>query len=398
MHVTNLLLRLFVKNSDHLEDPAVRGAVGALSGVVGICCNVLLCLGKLLAGVLSGSVSITADALNNLSDASGSIVTLVGFHISEKPADAEHPYGHARAEYLSGLGVAALILVIGLELVNSSVDKILHPTAVEFSPVVAAVLLSSIAVKLWMCLFNRNLGRKIDSTTLLATAADSRNDCIATGAVLAAAAVEHFFNLRVDGYMGLGVAVFILYSGWGLAKDTISPLLGENASPELARKIVDYVAGQPKVLGYHDLMVHDYGPGQRFASLHVEMDCREDPLECHELIDDMERECLRSHNVHLVIHYDPVCVDDPVLTDLKQRAAGALRGVDERLALHDFRITQGKRHVNVIFDVVLPADLAGQEAAVTQAVSLALNDGKGPEYHVVITFDQEAFNQGSLKA
>lgn len=397
MNMTNLLLRLFVKNSDRLEDPAVRGAVGTMSGVVGICCNVLLCLGKLLAGLLSGSVSITADALNNLSDASGSIVTLVGFHISEKPADAEHPYGHARAEYLSGLGVAALILVIGLELVNSSVSKILHPAPVEFTPVVAAVLLCSIAVKLWMCLFNRDLGRKIDSTTLLATAADSRNDCVATGAVLAAAVVEHFFNLRVDGYIGLGVAVFILYSGWGLAKDTISPLLGENASPELAKKIVDYVAGQPKVLGYHDLMVHDYGPGQRFASLHVEMDCREDPLECHELIDDMERECLRSHNVHLVIHYDPVCVDDPVLMALKQRTAEALREVDGRLGLHDFRITQGKRHVNVIFDVVLPADLVGKETAVTQAVSRALNDGEGPEYHVVITFDQEAFNHGGLK-
>lgn len=388
-----LLVRLFVKDHENLEDSRVRTAIGSLSGAVGICCNLALCLGKLLAGLLSGSVSITADALNNLSDASGSIVTLIGFRISEKPADEDHPYGHARAEYLSGLAVAALILVIGLELVNTSVDKILHPTAVEFSPVVAAVLAASIAVKLWMCLFNRNLGRKINSTTLLATSDDSRNDCITTSAVLLAAIIETAFNLRVDGYMGLCVAVFILYSGWNLAKETISPLLGENASPELAKKIVDYIGAQPKVLGYHDLMVHDYGPGQRFASLHVEMDCREDPLECHELIDAMERECLKSHNVHLVIHYDPVCVDDPELNALKERARAILKARDPRLDLHDFRMTQGKRHVNVLFDVSLPSDLRGETDSILSEISQALNDGQCPQYHVKITFDSASFNQ-----
>lgn len=391
--MTNLLLRLFIKNHQDTASSSVRAAVGSLSGAVGIACNVLLFLGKLIAGALSGSVSITADAMNNLSDASGSIVTLAGFRLADKPADEKHPYGHARAEYLSGLAVAALILVIGVELVKSSVQKILHPAPVEFSALAAGVLIASIAVKLWLCLFNRKLGRMIDSTALLATAADSRNDCVTTAAVLLAAIIEHFLDVRVDGFIGLAVAIFIIYSGCNLAKDTISPLLGENASPELKQCIVDYIARQPKVLGYHDLMVHDYGPGQRFASLHVEMDHREDPLECHELIDDMERECLRSHNVHLVIHYDPVVVDDPELTALKERVRDLLRTYDPRLTLHDFRMVRGKRHTNLVFDVVLPGDLYGQEEAICKLVEDTLNADAEQIYHVKITFDSAAFSQ-----
>lgn len=389
--MTKLLLRLFVKEYSDTTDSGVRTAIGSLSGAVGIACNLLLFLGKLIAGALTGSVSITADAMNNLSDASGSIVTLVGFRLADRPADEKHPYGYARSEYLSGLAVAVLILFIGFELVKSSAEKILHPAAVEFSAAAAVVLAASIAIKLWLCLFNRKLGSLIDSTTLMATAADSRNDCITTAAVLLAAAVEHFLNIRIDGVVGLGVAVFILYSGWNLAKDTISPLLGENASPELRQRIVDYIERQPEVLGYHDLMVHDYGPGQRFASLHVEMDHREDPLKCHELIDDMERECLRSHNVHLVIHYDPVVVDDPELTALKERVSSLLGSRDERLRLHDFRMVQGKRHVNLIFDVVLPSDLQGQEASIQKQVEDALNADGTVTYHVKITFDAAAF-------
>ena len=391
--MTNLLLRLFVKNHDNTDDPRVRSAIGALSGSVGICCNVLLFAMKLLVGTLSGSVSITADAMNNLSDASGSIVTLIGFRVADKPADEHHPYGHARAEYLSGLAVAVLILFIGFELAKSSAQKILHPTAVAFSPVLAAVLVMSIAVKLWMCLFNRKLGNHIRSSALLAASADSRNDCIATGAVLVAALIEHFADLRIDGFMGLGVAVFILYSGWNLAKDTISPLLGENADPELREKIVDYIQAQPKVLGYHDLMVHDYGPGQRFASLHVEMDHREDPMDCHELIDDMERECLRSHNVHLVIHYDPVITDDPELQRLKAEATRLLRQQDERLSLHDFRMVQGRRHMNLVFDVALPNDLQKKQQQIRQYVEDSLNEEGPMIYHVIITFDNAAFQQ-----
>ena len=388
--MTNLLLRLFVKDHRNTADPRVRAAIGSLSGTVGICCNALLFLMKLIVGTLTGSVSITADALNNLSDASGSILTLVGFRLADKPADEHHPYGHARAEYLSGLAVAVLILFIGFELVKSSVDKIFHPSPVTFSAPAAGVLVASIGVKLWMALFNRDLGKRIGSTTLAATSADSRNDCVATSAVLLAAIIEHTLDLRIDGYIGLGVAAFILYSGWNLAKDTISPLLGENADPELQEKIVDYIQAQPKVLGYHDLMVHDYGPGQRFASLHVEMDAREDPLECHELIDDMERECLNSHNVHLVIHYDPVITDDPELRRLKEEVSALLRTRDRRLSLHDFRMVQGRRHMNLVFDVALPSDLRQQGAQIRQWLEDTLNETEPAVYHVKITYDTAA--------
>ena len=390
--MTKLLLKLFVRNHEHTDDPKVRTAIGTLSGWVGIACNLLLCLGKFLAGSLTGSVSIMADALNNLSDASGSIVTLIGFRVAGMPADEEHPYGHARAEYLSGLVVAALILIIGFELAKTSVEKIFHPAPVLFSAVAIGVLVCSIAVKLWMCLFNRKLGKTIQSTALIATSEDSRNDCITTAAVLLAAILEKTLNWRVDGVFGLGVAVFILYSGAMLAKDTVSPLLGENADPELRDKIVDYIRVQPKVLGFHDLMVHDYGPGQRFASLHVEMDAREDPLECHELIDDMERECYLSHNVHLVIHYDPVITDDPELNELKERVSDLLTRFDERLQLHDFRMTQGKRHMNLVFDVPLPARLRGKEEELTQYLENSLNLAGEKTYHVKITFDALEFN------
>ena len=389
--MTKLLLRLFVKDADNTESPKVRAAIGTLSGLVGIVCNVLLFAFKLLVGTLTGSVSITADAMNNLSDASGSIVTFIGFRVADKPADEHHPYGHARAEYLSGLGVAALILVIGLELVKTSVEKIIHPTPVTFTTVAAVVLLASIAVKFWMNLFNRSLAKRIDSTALMATAADSRNDCITTGAVLIAAVVEKLTNIPVDGWIGLAVALFILYSGLTLAKDTISPLLGEGADPELREKIVDYIVAQPKVLGYHDLMVHDYGPGQRFASLHVEMDCREDPLECHERIDDMERECLRSHNVHLVIHYDPVVIDNPELTALKAKVLCLLQTRDPRLSLHDFRMVPGKKHMNLVFDVALPRDMKDRGEELRGWVEDTLNAEGEMVYHVIITFDVADF-------
>ena len=390
--MTNWLLRTFIKNSDHSEDPKVRAAIGILSGIVGIVCNVLLCGGKLAVGIATGSVSITADAMNNLSDAPSSVVTMLGFRLAERPADEEHPFGHARYEYLSGLAVSALILIIGVELAKSSLDKVLHPAAVEFGWTTAAVLVGSILVKLWMSLFNTRLSKTIHSATLAATAADSRNDVITTSAVLLAALIEHFTAFRADGWMGLAVSCFILYSGVGLAKDTISPLLGENADPELREKIVDNIRACPKVLGFHDLMVHDYGPGQRFASIHVEMDRREDPMECHEIIDDLERECLKSHGVHLVIHYDPVVTNDPELDRMHVRVEQLLHTYDIRLGVHDFRMVPGKGHVNLIFDVVLPTDLRGQEADITAALEKALNQGSGVTYYPVITFDQSSFN------
>ena len=385
--MTELLLRLFVKDYQNTAAQKVRSAIGSLAGFVGIGCNVLLFALKLLAGTLAGSVSIMADALNNLSDASGSIVTLIGFKMAGKPADAHHPYGHARAEYLSALGVAVLILFIGFELAKSSVEKIFHPVPVEFSPLIAAILLTSIGVKLWMALFNHKLSKRIDSSALAATSADSRNDCIATAAVLAASLAEVWLGIPLDGWMGLVVAAFILFSGWGLARDTVSMLLGQGADPGLREKIVDYIAAQPKVLGYHDLMVHDYGPGRQYASLHVEMDHREDSMECHELIDDMERECLRSHNVHLVIHYDPVVTDDPELYRLKERCGQLLQQRDPRLSLHDFRMVQGRRHMNLIFDVALPTDLRQERKNIPKEMEEALRREDCKIYHVIINYD-----------
>ncbi len=390
--MTNWLLHTFVKNSDYPEDPKVRAAIGILAGIAGICCNVLLFAGKLAIGLLTASVSITADAMNNLSDATSSIVTMLGFRLAERPADDDHPYGHARYEYLSGLAVAALILVIGLELGKTSIEKILHPEPVSFGLIPAAVLVVSILVKLWMASFNKKLGQKIGSATLEATAADSRNDVITTGAVLIASLIELFTGFMADGYMGLGVAAFILYSGIGLARDTISPLLGEGADPELRRKIVDKISQNPKILGFHDLMVHDYGPGQRFASIHVEMDRREDPMECHEIIDDLERECLQSHGVHLVIHYDPIITDDPELDRMHVRVEQLLHKTDLRLGVHDFRMVPGKGHVNLIFDVVLPTDLRGREGEIQNMLRQELNRDSSMTYYPIITFDQSSFN------
>lgn len=390
--MTKLLLRLFVKNPEDTANPKTRSAVGKLSGIVGILSNLLLFAGKLIVGTLSGSVSITADAMNNLSDASSSIVTFLGFKLAEKPADEDHPYGHARFEYLSGLAVAALIIVIGFELAKTSVQKILNPSAVTFSLVTVCVLIGSIAIKLWLSLFNRTLGKKIHSSALNATAADSRNDCISTGAVLLAGIVEYFTAWRIDGYMGLAVALFILWSGANLAKETINPLLGEAASPELQERIVDYVSAHPKVLGYHDLMVHDYGPGQRFATLHVEMDQNEDPLKCHEIIDDMERECLKSHNVHLVIHYDPVVTDDPELNRLLDATRDILSGIDARLQPHDFRMVRSDGHTNLIFDVALPSDLQDRKKEIRRTVETQLSQQENTDIYAVITFDPAAFN------
>ena len=390
--MTELLLRMFVKEYPDLSSGSSRSTVGKLSGYVGIGCNVLLFVLKLLTGWLSGSVSITADALNNLSDASGSVLTLVGFRLADKPADEHHPYGHARAEYLSGLAVAVLILFIGAELGKTALQKILHPEPVVFTAAAAFVLAASIGVKLWMYRFNRRLGNRIGSKTLLATAADSRNDCVATAAVLAAAWLESRLQIPLDGFFAMGVAVFIVKSGWDLAKETISPLLGESADPQLRKTIAEFVCSQSKVLGYHDLMVHDYGPGNRFATLHVEMDHREDPLDCHDLIDMLERQCLHQFGVHLVIHLDPVVTDDPELLRLKEESARMLQEYDGRLTLHDFRMVPGRKHMNLVFDVALPSDLRGKEDRIRQAIEDTLN-AEGPlQYHVKITYDSAEFN------
>lgn len=390
--MTQLLLRLFVKNHQDTQSPAVREGYGKLAGLTGIVVNALLCAGKLLAGALSGSVSIMADAINNLSDAASSIVTLLGFKLAAKPADDAHPYGHQRVEYLAGLTVAALILLIGAELVKSSIQRILHPEAVAFTAVGAAVLLLSIAAKLWLCLFYRKLGKSIRSEALLASAADSRNDVASTAAVLAAYAFAYFTHIQIDGWAGLLVAVFILWSGVGIAKDTIDPLLGEAPDEALVHAIAQEIRSyDARVLGIHDLIVHDYGPGRRFASVHVELDAREDVLEAHELIDNIERDVTKKLRVDLVIHYDPIVTDDAEVNEVRQRVEAIVTEIDPRLSFHDFRMVRGREHSNVIFDLVLPFDLRGQEHALRARIGEALH-AENPRYRTVITFDSEAFN------
>lgn len=390
--MTQLLLRLFVKNHQDTQSPAVREGYGKLAGLTGIVVNALLCAGKLLAGALSGSVSIMADAINNLSDAASSIVTLLGFKLAAKPADDAHPYGHQRVEYLAGLTVAALILLIGAELVKSSIQRILHPEAVAFTAVGAAVLLLSIAAKLWLCLFYRKLGKSIRSEALLASAADSRNDVASTAAVLAAYAFAYFTHIQIDGWAGLLVAVFILWSGVGIAKDTIDPLLGEAPDEALVHAIAQEIRSyDAHVLGIHDLIVHDYGPGRRFASVHVELDAREDVLEAHELIDNIERDVTKKLRVELVIHYDPIVTDDAEVNEVRQRVEAIVTEIDPRLSFHDFRMVRGREHSNVIFDLVLPFDLRGQEHALRARIGEALH-AENPRYRTVITFDSEAFN------
>lgn len=391
--MTNLLVRLFIGSGGDTEDPEIRGKYGTLAGIVGILCNVLLFAGKLVIGTISGSVSIRADAVNNLSDASSNIVTLVAFRLARKPEDAEHPYGHARIEYLSGLAVAAMILLIGVELAKESIGKILHPEPVAFSWALVTVLVMSILIKLWMAVFNSSLGKKIKSTSLAATAADSRNDVITTGAVLLAAIVAKLTGLELDGYVGLLVAAFILWSGIGIAKDTISPLLGAPVDPELTHLVKYEIQNfDPRILGVHDLMVHDYGPGQTFASIHVEVDRNEDVLEIHEIIDEAERMMLERHRIHLTIHYDPVVTDDEQLQLIRQRVMEILAEINPGLAIHDFRMVEGNEHTNLIFDVVVPDQLRGREKEIQQTLEQKLQTPE-KRYHTVITFDTEAFNR-----
>lgn len=395
--MTNFLLRRFIPDYQNTADPAVRERYGKLAGITGIICNVLLFAFKLLAGTLSGSVSITADAVNNLSDASSSLVTLLGFRLAARPADEEHPYGHARMEYLSGLAVAVMILVIGVELVKSSVQKILHPEAVEFSVLTAAVLTGSILLKLWMALFDRKLGRKISSAALIAAAADSRSDVIATGAVLLACVIGRLTGLMIDGWAGLLVALFILWSGVGVVKDTVDPLLGAKPDEALVRAIAYLMTSHVDILGFHDLMVHDYGPGRRFASVHAEIDHRIDPLIAHEILDEIERQAKKELHVDLVIHYDPVVTDDPEVAAVRTRVLQIMHGLDPRLSLHDFRMVSGSHHVNVIFDMVLPPEDVQTAEQLRRQIEAQLQDGK-KTYHLIVTFDTAAFNELSTEA
>lgn len=387
--MTLLLLRLFVKDYENTESVAVHSAIGRLAGFTGIICNLLLFLGKLTVGWLANSVSIIADAINNLSDASSSVVTLLGFKMAQQPADAEHPYGHARYEYLSGLVVAALILIIGFDLAKSSFQKILHPEAVEFSAATFIVLVLSIAVKLWMAGFFRSLGNRIHSTTLQATSVDSRNDVVASTAVLLGCAAGYFFHVNIDGIIGLAVAVFILYSGVDIARETISPLLGKQADPELIDRITQLVLSHEKILGIHDLLVHDYGPGQCFATVHAELSAEEDPLECHDIIDDIERDALDQMNVHLVIHYDPVVLNDEEWNTMREIMDEIIVKVDPKLSMHDFRVVRSSKKTKLMFDLAVPYSMRSRHREIKAQIDTLLAE-RGKDYKTVISFDETA--------
>ena len=384
--MTDWLVQRCIRRPEDGSDPAVRQAYGLLSGGVGIVLNLLLSAGKFVAGVLTGSIAVTADAFNNLSDAGSSVVTLVGFRMAAKRADDDHPFGHGRIEYLSGLAVAVAILVVGLELAKSSLEKVLHPVEVAFSWLSVGILCASILVKLWMFFFNRNLSRRIGSAAMMATATDSLSDAAATSAVLLGTLVGHFADLYIDGWVGVLVAVFILRAGWGAAKDTLDPLLGQNPDPELVRGIQETVLGRPEIVGMHDLVVHDYGPGRCMASLHAEVPMDADILVIHDVIDNLERELRRKLGVEVVIHMDPIAVGDPRTDALKAQVTELVRRIDPDMTIHDFRMTAGPEHTNLIFDVAVPYHCRLEDEQVQEAIGAAVKALPG-NYYTVVSVD-----------
>lgn len=384
--MTGWLVKLFVKNHEQAQLPEVRASYGKLSGIVGIACNVLLFAVKFLLGTLTASVAITADAFNNLGDASSGIVSFLGFKMASRPADKEHPYGHARYEYLAGLTVCVLILVIGVELLKESFRKILHPEQVNFSWITVIVLLLAIGVKLWLAVFNRTLGKRINSQTLLATAADSRNDVIATGTVILATVLSYVTKVQLDGYMGLLVALFILYSGVNLVKETLDPILGKAADEELVKEIEKRIMSYPGVLGTHDLMIHDYGPGRQFGSVHVEVAAEEDVLKSHDMVDNIERDFLGELNIHLIVHMDPIITKDESVRNLRHWLAKEVKKVQEDLTIHDLRVVPGETHTNVIFDCVVPRGLKRSDEEIKEAIDRLVKETY-PNHYCVITVD-----------
>ena len=381
-----LLAKWFIHHRDNTADGAVRRAYGTLCGAVGIGLNVLLFIGKFFAGQLSGSIAVTADAFNNLSDAGSSAVTLLGFRLAGKKPDTDHPFGHGRIEYISGLIVAGLILLMGVELAKSSFDKILHPEEVTFSALAVAILAVSVAVKLYMWFYNRRIGGKLRSAAMEATAMDSLSDAAATFAVLLATLIGKWTGLAVDGYVGLLVALFILFSAYKAAKETLSPLLGQAPDPELVQRIRDIVAEHDTVVGIHDLVVHDYGPGRQMVSLHAEVPASGDILELHDVIDNIERELHEKLHVQAVIHMDPIVTDDTEVDALRRQVAELARQVEPRMTVHDLRVVRGTTHTNLVFDAVLPLDAAITPAEAARRIREKVSELDG-DYYAVVTVE-----------
>lgn len=383
----DLLARLFIRNYQQLADPAVRRAYGSLCCIVGICLNVLLFAGKYFAGLLSGSIAITADAFNNLSDAGSSLVTLLGFRLGGKKPDPEHPFGHGRLEYISGLVVSGLILLMGMELLRSSIQKIVDPQPIESSPLVLIILVVSVLVKVYMFIYNSRTGRHIDSAAMRATGMDSLSDCIATTVVLLAMLIARYTGLQVDGWAGILVSAFIVWAGFNAAKDTISPLLGSPPAQELIDRIEDIVMAHDEVSGIHDLVVHDYGPGRLMISLHAEVSGDGDIYELHDAIDSIEQELNRELGGETVIHMDPVAVDDERVNSVRHELGSLLREqLDERVTIHDFRMVQGPTHTNLIFDAVLPYDVKLTDKEAEQRIKELVSE-KWPDRFCVLKID-----------
>ena len=385
--MTNLLIRLFIKDRDKVADNTVREKYGTLAGVVGILCNLVLFGIKLTAGLLSSSISIIADALNNLSDMGSSVVTLFGFKLASKPADPDHPYGHGRFEYIAAFVVSGLIVVMGIELLRGSIEKIITPTNVEFGYVSIAILGISILFKLWMFFFNRKLGKKINSAALKATARDCINDALTTSAILISVIIMKFTELNIDAYVGLAMALYVLWSGIKTAKETLNPLLGEPIDEETAKALEQEIMSFEGFLGTHDLLAHNYGPGHCFASVHVEVPANTDIVKCHEQIDLCEKQVFEKTGVLLTIHMDPVETDNEILNSAKNTIAEKIRSIHPDLTIHDFRMTpKSDERTNLIFDVVLPVGLEKEKSKIKEQIEMIAID-IDPTYRCVITFD-----------
>ena len=384
--MTNFLVRLFVKDYQNIANFHVRERYGKFASVAGIASNFLLFIIKITAGTLFNSISIIADAVNNLSDSGSSAITLVGFKISGKPADAKHPYGHARMEYISALIVSFIILFLGIQLIQSSVDKIIHPQTAQFSMISIAVLAAAILIKLWQCLFYRKIGRMIDSSAIMATSVDSQNDILATSAVLIASVITWLTGFNLDGYMGVVVAIFILITGFRLINDTISPLLGTAPTKELVDSIYKKILSYDSIMGLHDLTVHSYGVSECFASVHCEVCAEQDIMVSHDIIDNIERDFLKDMCIHLVVHLDPIIIDDERTNKLKVVVQKLIEEISPEISMHDFRVVWSVSHSNLIFDVVIPFDFKLRDDELADLISDRIHriDSK---YHSVVTVD-----------
>ncbi|HEY8500524.1 MAG TPA: cation diffusion facilitator family transporter [Clostridia bacterium] len=385
--VAGFLARLFINNHKNVENVKVREQYGRLGGIIGIIVNVLLFAAKFTVGTLSGSVSVVADAVNNLSDAGSSIISLMSFKMAAKPADNTHPFGHARIEYISTSVVSVIIMFIGFELIKTSVEKIIQPQPIDFSNIALAVLALSIFAKLWLFYFNRKLGKCINSMIMQATAADSMSDVMATSAVFVSAVISRFTSVNPDAYIGIAVAFFIIYSAIQILRETMNRILGQAPSEELIKKIESFILSYDGVIGIHDLVVHDYGPQNTFASVHVEVDANTDGLVSHDLIDNIERDISNKYNLKMVIHMDPVVTDDPFVNELQKMTEEVVSGIDSTLSIHDFRVVKGPTHHNLIFDVTVPFDCKICVKEITEQIKQSINE-KDKSLYAVITIDR----------